>query len=106
MSVSDCQVEAIVGRRTYRRREQFCVKWKGYSSAQNTWEERRNLKCPAKLKAFVKLEKAKAALDIEALLSKRQRGHNTEFLVKWRGFNDRYWHNVGGLGTKRMGQRE
>jgi hypothetical protein len=37
------EVEAIVGKKMYRGKPQYHVKWKGYPSDQNTWEPLENL---------------------------------------------------------------
>ncbi|XP_030640507.1 histone-lysine N-methyltransferase SUV39H1-A isoform X1 [Chanos chanos] len=53
-------------------REYFLVKWKGYSESENTWESRRNLKCPKLLRQFFRdteeaLAKVKNHRDLTAL---------------------------------------
>lgn len=37
-------VEKIVGERTTHRKKQYCVKWEGYGSSENTWEPAQKLK--------------------------------------------------------------
>lgn len=37
------EVEAIVDRRITRGRPQYLIKWKGWSSKDNTWEDEENL---------------------------------------------------------------
>ncbi len=37
------EVAAVLGRRLVRGQEQFLVRWKGYSSFDDTWEPRANL---------------------------------------------------------------
>ncbi|KAK4516442.1 uncharacterized protein ATC70_011414 [Mucor velutinosus] len=54
------EVEAIVGMHITEDGERmYEIKWKGYSSSENTFEPERNLNCPELLKAF--LEKVNAS---------------------------------------------
>ena len=47
------EVESIVDSRTTRSGgTEYCIKWKGYESWQNTWEPEENLDCAAMLDAF------------------------------------------------------
>ncbi|XP_017577913.1 histone-lysine N-methyltransferase SUV39H1-A isoform X1 [Pygocentrus nattereri] len=48
----DYEVEYLCNYRNIKGREFFLVKWKGYSEAENTWEPRRNLKCPKMIRQF------------------------------------------------------
>lgn len=45
--------------------ELYMVKWKGYPESQNSWEPKRNLKCPKLMKQF--------HLDLDQLLRRRKR---------------------------------
>ena len=40
---SEYKVEAIISHRRQGRGHQYLIKWKGYSTAENTWEPERNL---------------------------------------------------------------
>ncbi|EER20379.1 Heterochromatin protein, putative [Perkinsus marinus ATCC 50983] len=42
-SESMYELECIEGYKKSRKKEQFYVKWRGYSSAENTWEPLKNL---------------------------------------------------------------
>ncbi len=47
-------MERILSRRLVRGREQFLVRWKGYSEFDDTWEPRANLRnAPDKLREFL-----------------------------------------------------
>ena len=47
------EVERVLARRVVRGREQFLIRWKGYSSFDDTWEPRENLEnAPEALAAF------------------------------------------------------
>ncbi|CAF1392062.1 unnamed protein product [Adineta steineri] len=51
-SENEYQVEAIVDKRTKGKKIQYLLKWKGYSDADNTWEDKNNLNCPDLVKEF------------------------------------------------------
>jgi len=51
-SENEYQVEAIVDKRSKGKRIQYLLKWKGYSDADNTWEDHTNLNCPDLVKEF------------------------------------------------------
>jgi hypothetical protein len=47
------EVEAILDHRTVKGRDRYLIKWKGYSSLENTWEPRKNLRnCSELLSKF------------------------------------------------------
>ena len=48
------EVEQILGERTFGRwkKKQFLVKWKGYSTAHNSWEPKENVKAPELVKEY------------------------------------------------------
>ena len=37
------KVEKILNKRTIRGKEKFLVRWKGYTTEEDTWENRKNL---------------------------------------------------------------
>jgi hypothetical protein len=45
-------VEKIVDKRFYQGRWQYLLKWEGYSSSENTWEDIDHLNCPDLLEEF------------------------------------------------------
>ena len=47
-------VESIVEKRRVNGKLEYLIKWKGYSSDENTWEPKENLNCPELLKEFEK----------------------------------------------------
>ena len=53
----DYVVEKIVDQRTRDGRLEYFLKWKGYSSLENTWEPAENLDCPELLEEFKKSQK-------------------------------------------------
>jgi hypothetical protein len=60
-------VERILAKRTVRRRQQYLVKWRGYSDADCSWEPRANLHCADLLADFEARQAAAAADDDVAL---------------------------------------
>jgi hypothetical protein len=48
------EVEAIIGMCHYglKKKRQYCVHWKGYSNAYDTWEPEENLNAPALLAQY------------------------------------------------------
>jgi len=43
------KVEKILNKRTIRGKEKFLVRWKGYTTEEDTWENRKNLENAKKL---------------------------------------------------------
>lgn len=52
-------VEAVVNKRIYKGVLQYLLKWKGYSSTENTWEPEENCGCPELIAEFERNEKNK-----------------------------------------------
>jgi hypothetical protein len=46
------EVEQILDRRIFRCKEQYLIKWKGYSDVHNSWEPKENIWAPVLLLAF------------------------------------------------------
>ncbi|CAF2703299.1 unnamed protein product [Rotaria sp. Silwood2] len=58
-SSHEYQVEAILDKRTRGKKIEYLLKWKGYSNADNTWEDKSRLNCPTLVKDFEKSLKQK-----------------------------------------------
>jgi hypothetical protein len=53
--IEEYEVEKILGTRTSTRGQQeYLIKWKGYSSLENTWEPTGNLNCPDLLTEYLR----------------------------------------------------
>lgn len=52
------EVEQIVGEKTERGKKCYLVKWKGFSSKENTWEPEKLLSCPDLVSKFKASQKA------------------------------------------------
>src|SRR6267154_3784946 len=52
------EVEAIVDMRYYgpRKKKQYCVQWKGYSRAHDTWELEENIHAPELIRQYHRAE--------------------------------------------------
>jgi hypothetical protein len=46
------EVEQILDKRVHRHKEQYLIKWKGYSDAHNSWEPMENIWAPVLILAF------------------------------------------------------
>lgn len=55
------EVEMIVGDRIWRGKRQFLLKWKNYTSSDNTWEDEDDLQCEDLLAAYLARKGAEAA---------------------------------------------
>nr|XP_055024326.1 histone-lysine N-methyltransferase SUV39H1-A [Misgurnus anguillicaudatus] len=51
-NVNDYEVEYLCNYKKRKTQEFFLVKWKGYTESENTWEPRKNLRCPKLLRQF------------------------------------------------------
>jgi len=52
-------VEKILGKRVRNGRNEYFLRWKGYSDAENTWEPVDNLDCPDLIQEYEKTEALK-----------------------------------------------
>ena len=67
------EVKQILGERTFGRwkKKQFLIKWKGYSTAHNSWELEENVKAPELVKEY------RASRDVQACASLLKPGPHT-----------------------------
>jgi hypothetical protein len=47
------KVKQIIGQRTYRRKKQYLVRWKGYASAHDSWVDKKELHTPELLEEYL-----------------------------------------------------
>ncbi|CAF0725496.1 unnamed protein product [Adineta ricciae] len=58
-SEHEYQVEAIVDKRVHGKKIEYLLKWQGYSSTDNTWEDVSRLNCPDLIREFEERSKVK-----------------------------------------------
>lgn len=51
---SEFEVEQIIKHRYWKNSRQYLIRWKGYDSSDDTWENERNLNCPKILNEYNK----------------------------------------------------
>ena len=59
------EVEKILDMRTRRSQDQYLIRWKGYSSAHNSWEPWENIKAPLLMAEFKKQKSAQEKGDAQ-----------------------------------------
>ena len=78
----------------------YLVKWEGYSEADNTWEPTSSI--PKHILKFYEEDKSRfgqpapdaedvaeeEVFEVDKILEKRVKGKRTEYLVKWKHFDD------------------
>lgn len=99
------EVEAIVGERTYGKKTQYRVKWRGFPTADNTWEDAVNVEELAALEHYLAAKQGELEgneqvnesnadeYEVEAIVDQRMIDNQVEYLVKWRGYTvkDQTW---------------
>ena len=92
-----------------KREDKFLVKWKGLAKDESTWETRNSIP-DAILKFFENNPKKygqpypameNVTIEVEAILDKREKGKKTEYLVKWKDYDqpsDNTWETAKNLG--------
>jgi chromobox protein 4/chromobox protein 8 len=77
------QVEAILNKRRKAGREEYYIKWHGYTAKYNTWEPKENILDPTLVDAFEAAQAQSAAeSDVKAKAEKRQRVSKPVAVVK------------------------
>lgn len=69
-------VERIVSDRMYKGKQQYLIKWEGYSESENTWEFKENLMCEDLLKEYI--EKKKKTKETKGNVKKTQTAKKEE----------------------------
>ncbi|XP_035986190.1 histone-lysine N-methyltransferase SUV39H1 isoform X1 [Fundulus heteroclitus] len=92
-NVNDYEVEFLCDYKRNKGEEFYFVKWKGFPESDNTWEPKRNLKCPKLMKLFhldldqvLKRQKRRGlpkSLDREAALILVQKAKHRQRLRQW-----------------------
>merc|ERR1712223_344046 len=104
-------VEEVLDKRTKRGKVQYLIKWKGWGSDDNTWEDETNLNCDNLIKAFnKKSEKKESDNDsdeefvVEKVLDKRTNKGKVQYHIKWKGYSndDNTWEEVETLDCKKL----
>merc|ERR1712223_557941 len=104
-------VEEVLDKRTKRGKVQYLIKWKGWGSDDNTWEDETNLNCDNLIKAFnKKSEKKESDNDsdeefvVEKVLDKRTNKGKVQYHIKWKGYSndDNTWEEVDTLDCKKL----
>ncbi|CRL05409.1 CLUMA_CG018037, isoform A [Clunio marinus] len=110
------EVEAIVDHKTEKGKTVYRVRWKGYSSAQDTWETAANLTCKDLLKKYkkqIKKEKAdvyaflgknRVPRSVLARLEKLNNEESSAPKTKRKPPSERGTHNSGGLRGRTKGE--
>src|ERR1700730_6376426 len=72
------EVEQILGDRTYRRKKQFLIRWKGYAPAHDSWVDESDINAPDLLMNYKKrtVSKVLSQLNQSAAKSSSQSAHS------------------------------
>ncbi|EFN79054.1 Chromobox protein-like protein 5 [Harpegnathos saltator] len=95
------EVDMIISHRTIKGRRQFLIRWKGYNSSSDSWENEKDLHCPKLIEEFLaneKDEKEKA----KAKLTKTDKSKKTK--TKKQTENDE--QNIKEVSTDKEGLKE
>ena len=100
------EVEKVVDKRIHKGRVEYLLKWKSYSSDENTWEPEDSLDCPELLEQYER-EKAREKADVKK--EKKEKRKESSRYAKidresqilsllgtrlWWGFRDAMWCNL------------
>ncbi|CAH1715374.1 unnamed protein product [Chironomus riparius] len=87
-------VEKVVDKRVNEDKVEYYIKWKGYTTADNTWEPEENLDCSGLIAEFEENLKNKEGdkkkgfdrgLVPECIIGATKRSKEVYFLMKWKG---------------------
>jgi Chromo (CHRromatin Organisation MOdifier) domain len=56
------EVEQILGDRTYRKKKQYLIRWKGYAPAHDSWEDESGIHTPELIEAYKQKAQSAATL--------------------------------------------
>ncbi|XP_055306661.1 chromobox protein homolog 1-like [Sitodiplosis mosellana] len=79
------EVEAIIGHRVFRGKEQYLVKWRGYDVQESTWEPIQYLFNVMDLVAEYVKNKEEKTKELDYIIGCGQRNGQKFFLVRFKG---------------------
>ena len=88
---NECVIDSILDKRTVQKTNEYLVKWKGYSEEESTWELADKLNCFDLIRDFQNNFRVEKIIDMrESALNRGVSWSKIEYLVKWRGFEEKY----------------